>query len=168
MVKQPSALMMLIVGSFAACSAPEPNEVTQSGPCILAEEDVSWIRAMEEEHEAQVIDQDFDAMGEAFAEDVLVLAPNQPEIVGKAPLREWQQAFEDVTWQHYELVVAEIGGCGDLAYVRANFSMTYTLPGQTEPISDSGRGFHILRKQPDGTWLITHDFFQSDQPLPTG
>ena len=168
MAKRPSALMMLIVGSVAACSAPEPNEVAQTGPCMLAEEDVSWIRAMEKEHELQVIDQDFDAMAEALAEDILLLAPNQPEIVGRGPLREWQRAFEDVTWEHYELAVDEIAGCGDLAYARMHFSMTYTLPGQVEPISDSGRGFHILRKQPDGTWLITHDFFHSDQTLPTG
>jgi uncharacterized protein (TIGR02246 family) len=160
--------MLLIVGSFVACSAPEANEVAQTGPCTLAEEDVSWIRAMEEEHEAQVINKEFDAMAEAWAEDVLLLAPNQPEILGKGPLREWQRPFEDVTWQNYELAVDEIAGCGDLAYARMHFSMTYTLPGQTEPISDSGRGFHILRKQTNGTWLITHDFFHSDQPLPSG
>jgi ketosteroid isomerase-like protein len=168
MVKQPSVLMMLFVGSFAACSAPEANEVAKPGPCMLAEEDVSWIRTMEGEHEAQVINKDFDSMAEALAEDIFLLAPNQPEIVGKGPLREWQRPFEEVTWQNYELTVDEIDGCGDLAYVRMSFSMTYTLPGQDEPISDSGRGFHILRKQPDGTWLITHDFFHSDQPLPTG
>ena len=168
MSKKPSVLMVLILGSFAACSAPEVNEVAQTGPCKLAEEDVSWIRDMEEEHEGQVINQDFDGMAAAWAEDILLLAPNQPEIMGKGPLREWQRAFEGVTWEHYELTLEEIVGCGDLAYVRMGFSMTFTPPGQTESISDSGRAFHILRKQPDGTWLVTHDFFHSDQPLPTG
>jgi ketosteroid isomerase-like protein len=168
MSKQPSVLMVLILGSFAACSAPEVGEVAQTGPCILAEEDVSWIRAMEEEHEAQIIEQDFDAMAAHWAEDILYLPPNQPEIVGKGPLREWQRVFEGVTWEHYELTLDEIVGCGDLAYVRMSFSMTFTSPGQTESVSDSGRGFHILRKQPDGTWLVTHGISNSDQPLPTG
>lgn len=168
MAKRMSPLVMFIVGSMVACSVPEETQVAQAGPCVLAEEDVAWIRAMEEGHEGQVIDQDFDGMAAAWADDILLLAPNQPEIRGKGPLREWQKAFEGVTWEHYELALDEIVGCGDLAYVRMRYSMTFTLPGQTEPISDSGRGFHILRKQHDGTWLVTHDFFHSDQPLPNG
>jgi len=166
MAKRLSPLVMLVVGSMAACSVPEEAQVARTGPCILAEEDVAWIRAMEEEHEAQVINQDFDGMAAGWAKEVLFLAPNQPEIQGKGPLREWQRAFEGVTWEHFESALDEIVGCGDLAYVRYGFSMAFSLPGQTELISDSGRGFHILRKQPEGTWLVTHDFFHSDQPLP--
>jgi ketosteroid isomerase-like protein len=137
-------------------------------PCTLSGEDVSWILAMAKEHGDQVLAGEFEAMRESFSEEVLVLAPNTPEIVGKQALAEWQQQWEAVSYETYELKAEEVFGCGDLAFSRFSYSMSFRLPGNPDLISDTGRGFHVLRKQADGTWLIIRDFFHSDQPLQSG
>ena len=136
--------------------------------CTLATEDVSWINAMEKEHEAQVLSGEFEAMRQSFADDIIVMAPNLPEIVGKNALAEWQEQWAGVAYDNYELTVDEIMGCGDIAVVRMSYSMSFKLPDSTDLISDTGKAFHVLRKQQDGTWLIVRDFFHSDQPLPSG
>jgi ketosteroid isomerase-like protein len=66
------------------------------------------------------------------------------------------------------LQVEEVIGCGDLAFVRYSYSMSFRLPGATQVMSDTGRAFHVLRKQDDGTWIIIRDFFHSDVPLQSG
>ena len=104
----------------------------------LSESELVRIREMEAEHEAQAAAGDFDAMLPSFAEDVVAMAPNQPDIVGRAALREWQNQFPPM--DAYELRVTEIEGCGDLAYVRGVYAMTYTLSAAGEVLSDSGRG----------------------------
>jgi ketosteroid isomerase-like protein len=121
---------------------------------------------MEQEHATQVLSGEFEKMRESFAEDIILMAPNMPEVVGKAALAEWQDQWVGVSYDTYELTVEEIIGCGDVAFVRMSYSMSFTLPGTTDVLSDTGRGAHVLRKQPDNTWLIVRDFFHSDKPLP--
>ena len=137
-------------------------------PCTLSSEDVSWIMAMAKEHGEQVLTGEFEAMREAFSEDILLLVPNTPEIVGKQALAEWQQQWESASFEAYELKVEEVFGCGDLAFVRYSYSMSCRIPGNPDLMSDTGRAFHVLRKQDDGTWLIIRDSAHSDVPLESG
>lgn len=137
-------------------------------PCTLSVEDVSWIRAMAQDHATHVLSGEFEKMRESFSEDIILMAPNMPEVVGKAALAEWQDQWAGVSYDTYELSVEEIIGCGDVAFVRMSYSMSFTLPGATDLLSDTGRAIHVLRKQPDNTWLIVRDFFHSDKPLPPG
>jgi ketosteroid isomerase-like protein len=134
---------------------------------MLTDEDISAILAMEARHRDQAARQDFDAMAEDIAEDFVVWAPNQPDVAGKSELREWQRAWEGVSFDTYELPVDEVIGCGDLAFVKGSYSMVFTPEGATNPISDSGRWIHLLRRMPDGNWVIIRDMYNSELPLPT-
>ncbi len=35
-----------------------------------------------------------------------------------------------------------------------------------EPITDVGKFLAILRKQPDGSWLVSHAIYNADAPPP--
>ena len=52
----------------------------------------------------------------------------------------------------------------DLAYVLGTYTMTIVPPGAPGPIEDSGKYIEIRRRQPDGSWLISTDIFNSDLP----
>lgn len=156
-----SFLLLAMVG----CLERTPQVAGTTALCSLSEADVAWIRAMESEHELQAATADFDAMSTSFAEDVVLMPPNHPDIVGRTPLRQWQGQFLAMG-DDYDLTVEEVAGCGDLAYVRGTYSLSFTPLGAPQPVVDAGRWLHILRRQADGTWLITHDVFSSTlQPV---
>ncbi len=77
-------------------------------------------------------------------------------------IRAWLEPFPPI---EYEGTVVEIDGRGDLAFVRGNYSETYTVEGAPEPIHHAGKYVKIWRRQPDGSWLIAVEIWNSDLPL---
>jgi ketosteroid isomerase-like protein len=59
--------------------------------------------------------------------------------------------------------VAEIEGRGDLAYIRGTYSETLSFGGN-EPVDLEGKYVWILKKQADGSWLVTVGISNSNQP----
>ena len=161
-------LLTLLSGAWVGCSPPGSTRVDETAACTLPAVDVAWIQEMEARHEGQVQASDFGAMAVLLDDDIVLMAPNQADIVGKDQVREWQRAWEELTFKSYEQTVESIVGCGDLAYVKMSYSMSFAPLGAADRISDSGRVVHILRKRVDGTWAITHNFFSSDRPIPNG
>jgi ketosteroid isomerase-like protein len=49
--------------------------------------------------------------------------------------------------------VIEVFGDGDFAYVRANYTLDLDIDGFTPY---SGKYLAVLRRQADGSWLISH------------
>lgn len=59
----------------------------------------------------------------------------------------------------------EIVGNGDLAMVRGTYSMSLTIPGVPDPVSDRGKYIEIRKRQSDGSWPMWRDIFSSHLPL---
>jgi ketosteroid isomerase-like protein len=61
-----------------------------------------------------------------------------------------------------DLTIEDMDGGGDFAYVRVSTRMTYA--GESDTVDTYG-AMHlmILKKQPDGKWLITNDIFTFEQ-----
>ena len=57
----------------------------------------------------------------------------------------------------------EIIGRDDLAYVWGRYSFVM-LPPNAPALPDSGKYIEIWRKQPDGSWKLFRDTFNSDAP----
>ena len=163
-----ATLLTLLSGALVGCSTPDAPGVAEAATCTLPADDVARIQDLEAHHEGQVQRSDFDAMAALLDDGIMLMVPNQPDIVGKSQVREWQKAWEELTFKSYAQTVESIVGCGDLAYVKMSYSMSIAPLGAADLISDSGRGIHILRKRSDGAWVITHHFFSSDRPDSTG
>ena len=163
-----TALAALLSGAWVGCSTPDAARVAEAEGCTLAAGDVASIQDLEARHEGLVQTSDFEAMAGMLDDSIVLMAPNQADVVGKSQVREWQKAWEALTFKNYAQTVESIAGCGDLAYVKMSYSVSIAPLGAADLISDSGREIHILRKRSDGAWVITHDFFSSDRPVPTG
>ncbi len=163
-----AALLTLLSGALVGCSTPDSTRVAAGAGCTLTDEDVAWIQDLEAEYERHVQSSDFEAMAALLDDGIVLMAPNQPDIVGKSQVREWQKAWEELTFKSYAQTVESIVGCGDLAYVKMSYSLSIAPLGAADLVSDSGRGIHILQKRSDGAWVITHHFFSSDRPSSTG
>ena len=62
--------------------------------------------------------------------------------------------------------IDEIGGSGDVAYMRGHHSVSWTSgSGPGAPATSlSGTFLMILRRQPDGSWRITHHMWDDPPP----
>jgi ketosteroid isomerase-like protein len=95
----------------------------------------------------------------------VLLPPHHPAVHGHAAIgayfarvfaaRRFTFAFGDAT-----LTVA-----ADLAVERLAYTVDVLPVGGGPAFSDAGKGLHVYARQPDGTWRIVQDIWNSDRPL---
>ena len=141
----------------AACSAPP------AAPPGLTDADRDAIRAMTAAFVTGINAKDWTAATANYAEDVLWLPPNGPEISGKSAVQSWMAAFPP--FANFAASSVEIEGVGDLAYSRGTYEIDVTPPGAAAAMHDKGKYIEIYRKQADGSWKLVRDIFNSDLPV---
>lgn len=149
-----TVLTLLTLGLAGTACQPSGEE---AGP--LTEADVAAIEALVEAHVQAGLTGDWEAFFSHYADDAVVMWPNRPAIEGLAALRE----VKLYRGAEYELLPVEIDGRGDLAFVRATFSLLLDVEGA---VTNEGKLVWILRRGPDGSWLIAINISNSDLPLP--
>jgi len=100
----------------------------------------------------------------AYSDDVTVMCPNQPLLVGKdAAQKQWATMLvpgTQVTWAPSKV---EVAASGDMAYVQGTY--TVSTPGPDgKPVSDKGKYLAVSKKQADGSWKVSEDTWNSDMP----
>ena len=89
-----------------------------------------------------------------MTDDVIFMVPGQNPF-GKEAFAASSKGLKDV---HFEAAndIKEIKLLGDWAYLRNYLEVTMTPPGGA-PLRRSGHTLTILRKEPDGRWLVARD-----------
>ena len=156
------AAALAVVLVTAACAGPAP----EAGP--LSEEDVAAIREFAGPAVTEILlAEDWASFAAGFTEDAVRMPPNEPLHQGRAAIEAWASAnWGLLTPIAYTQEALEIDGRGELAYAWGSYSWTGEVPGVPEPITDVGKFLVILRKQADGTWLVSHAIFNADAPPP--
>lgn len=86
-------------------------------------------------------------LGRFFTEDGVWMVPGQAAVEGRQQVQEWFTVGAK-EWEHR---ILEMEGAGNLAYVRAAYSLSLEIP-QFVPVT--GKALAVMRRQPDGSWLI--------------
>jgi uncharacterized protein (TIGR02246 family) len=154
--------VLLAALALALASTPCQLPAQEAGP--LSEEDVAAIRASAESFAEAMLAGDWAGAAAFYTEDAVVMAPNEPAVQGRAAIEAWMGALARFT--EFSVEIVEIDGRGDLAFVRGTGSWTMMPEGASEPIQDTAKYVEIRRKQPDGSWLMAVDIWNSDLPLP--
>jgi uncharacterized protein (TIGR02246 family) len=89
-----------------------------------------------------------------MAEDVIFMVPGQKPF-GKAAFKAASKGMKDVRIDGRG-DIQEVEVLGDWAYLRNRLEVTVTPPGG-QPMRRSGYTLTILRKEPDGRWLLARD-----------
>jgi len=105
------------------------------------------------------------AVVEFYDDDALMVPPNAPRVEGIAEVSEYRFGFietpgVDLT---FELVRAEVSGDGDMGWTLAIGDITINRP-EGPPERDRVRDFHTWRRQPDGSWKVVVDMWNSGLP----
>lgn len=102
-----------------------------------------------------------------FAENASGLYPGTRIADGKAALKEAVAPFftdpNFAEMPQSTRMMASKGG--DMVYSRGTYMLTMTNSKTHKPMTDTGKYLTIYMKQPDGSWKIVADTYNSDSPL---
>jgi uncharacterized protein (TIGR02246 family) len=147
--------------ALVGCAPPPPAE--PPAPVGLSAADRAAIEAASLSWADAANAGDCDMLAAGYAEDAILLPPNQPAVEGRDAIREWCTVTPKMTDNVLE--VFEIDGIGDLAYVVGRYETVVHIDG-LDPIPDSGKYMEIRRRSADGTWELSRDMFNSDLAMP--
>jgi uncharacterized protein (TIGR02246 family) len=107
----------------------------------------TWMRASAEN--------DLQTVLRLLAEDVVFLVPGHPPMRGRDA---FAASFKGLGKAHIEgkSEIQEVQVSGDWAYCWTQLTVTMTPPGGA-PMRRTGPTLSILRKQPDGSWVMFRD-----------
>ena len=89
-----------------------------------------------------------------MADDVVFMVPGH-EPFGKEAFAKASEGMKGVKMEGVS-EIREIKVLGDWAYIRNHIAITMTPPGGT-PVKRAGWTLTLLRKEPDGRWVLARD-----------
>jgi ketosteroid isomerase-like protein len=151
---------LVLAGVMAVCLCLSTGCQRPTG---LSKADLAAVHQAQEDDVKFTNAQDWKGDLALYAEDAILMPPNQEAVQGKAPIQAWMGAYPPISNLQEESL--EIVGQGNLAYDRGTYSMTVTHVGAA-PLEDHGKYLTIWRKQANGSWKISRAIYNSDLSLP--
>lgn len=97
-----------------------------------------------------------------FTEDAFLMAPESKTKRGRAEIEAYYQAIFDEFETELESGYEDVKVDGDLAYGRGFAKVWITPKSGGEKINSESKYLNILERQKDGTWMTTHDIWNSN------
>src|SRR5262245_64415903 len=92
------------------------------------------------------------------------MPPHVEANIGRPMLRAWSQQFSHPFHAHFTLEVDELHVSGEWAFERGRYRITLTPNAGGAPIGDVGKYITIYQHQPDESWKLGRDIWNSDHP----
>jgi uncharacterized protein (TIGR02246 family) len=157
-------VMAMLTLPLWGCSG-KPSATTAAAAPV--EQDVASVRAFLDHIQTTFNAGNLDPFIDVFADDAVMLAPNQPDAVGKAAIR---KVYEDALAQYdlkVEFHTTEIEVAGNLAYERGTYALHLRDRADASKGADvTSRHIHVLRRQPDGSWKTWRMMTNSAEAAP--
>lgn len=146
----PLLLTALIALAGCATPAPVPNAT-----------DLAAITAFNSRYVQAINSGDMPTLSSLTDDDHIMLIPGRAPLEGKAAndaanAKYFEQFNTDEHWYPVETVID-----GNLAYQRGTFTSTATPKAGGAARTAKGSFLRIYRRQPDGSWRMTRDMFNS-------
>lgn len=108
---------------------------------------------------------DLDLWMSLYTEDTVKFAPDAPAVFGKDALRaSMEPLFEAFAFEEMDIFDVDIQLAGDYAFARCNFTATMIPKAGGEPAYIDGKDVSIMQRQPDGSWKLYWDCWNSNVP----
>ena len=154
------AVALASILTFAGCQTAPPT-----APKTDVAADTAAIKALFDQAVAAWHSNDMTALAATYADDAIMMDPNQAAIEGKQAIQAAYEARSKENAVKVALTPLETQVAGDWAYVRGTLTATVT-PKSGKPMEESGKYLFIVKRQPDGSWKVYRDISNSNNPPP--
>lgn len=104
-----------------------------------------------------------------YADDVVIMSPNDSTLYGSAEAREWhQEYFQSFRIEAYSEPQRHALIEGDFATEWTTYMIAIVPVGSTGRIRDDGRFLTIWKRGTDGAWKIWQMMWNSEKPIGSG
>lgn len=139
-----------VIVTLAAC--------VPSGADFSAEDEAA-VRALEEAYRAGWMANDSSAVMATLSPEAVLMPAGVRPVVGGSAIRAfwWPNDGSRTTIQAYTIIIDEVQGSGDLAYVRGRGSLEFTYrtsAGDTTHLTSEAVHLSVARRGEDGEWRI--------------
>ncbi len=125
----------------------------------LSPEDRDALQGLTDDAARMLLDRDWDAFLRLLTEDVVLLPPDEPAVIGKAAVADFLNAHPIIT--QYSATIESVDGSGDHAAVRSSWEGTLeTEDGETRL---AGKRLSTYRKE-GGRWRVATNCWNLDAP----
>lgn len=148
---------LLLLSIFVTGCAPASFDPAAEAAALL-QRDAEWANAAS-------AGKDVDRIVSYWSEDAVVLPPGQPALRGKAAIRAYvAQSLEIPGFRiHWKSSNVRFSPDGNLAYMDG--ANEVTVPGADgKPVTHSGRGITVWRRDADGQWRCVVDIWNDPPP----
>ena len=112
---------------------------------------------------------DIDRIVSLFADDAVVMPPNDTTLFGKDEVRSWWEEYFQVFRVTSSVETArDVTVIGDQAFERTAFSVTIVPKQRGARIKDDIQSLIVWKRVTDGTWKISHQIWNSTKPVGSG
>jgi ketosteroid isomerase-like protein len=141
-----------------ACAKPSAQVDTAA--------DVQAISAVREREISAFSSGVVDSLVAVYTSDVVMMPPNEPMINGAEAVRTWAQNVASQATVAGKYTDAKVTVAGDWAVERYIGELTMTPKAGGAAATEHLKGIHVYQRQPDGSWRIAQDVWNSDAPPP--
>ena len=139
--------------------------VWAAGPVASQEADEAALRELVRQLDEAMTSADFDGVAAVYTEDAVEMGQNRPAIFGKDAIRALEEAFFLRVNAEVRTAVDDIQISGDLAIVRAGFTVSSTPKSGRNKTTIVYKSLRVCHRQADGSWKIGTLMWNSDGPL---
>src|SRR5262245_41614611 len=104
----------------------------------------------------------------AWSDDGVLMPPHRPSVRGRAALERYFRDLFSHSRFTFVFGSSHIEVAGDVALARIEYTATAWPRERGSVVEDRGKGLHVYRRQVDGSWKLTHDIWNSDDPAYAG
>ena len=124
--------------------------------------DEKAVREADEQWSKVAAAKDLDKTVSFYADDAVVLPPNQAAVTTKDGIRNlWKEFLDSLTDISWKTTRVEMAKSSDMAYLIGTYETTLK-----DGTKDKGKYCEVWKKQADGKWKVSADMFSSDLPAP--
>ena len=126
--------------------------------------DIAEIKALSASRAKAFNEGNSNVIAEAFSETGVLMAPGAGSTTGRDAVRKYYQNIFDEYRCDLKSGYEEVKVSGDLAY-GVGWAQVKLVPHDGgDTLVSSAKYINVLQRQKDGTWLTTHDIWNSNEP----